>query len=49
MKAMILRGTCLLDDCDEPLECVERPIPEPRKGEVLLRVAACGVCHTELD
>jgi S-(hydroxymethyl)glutathione dehydrogenase/alcohol dehydrogenase len=28
---------------------VERiPIPEPRAGEVLVRVAACGVCHTDL-
>jgi L-iditol 2-dehydrogenase len=28
---------------------VERvPIPEPRAGEVLVRIAACGVCHTDL-
>ena len=25
------------------------PIPEPADGEVLIRVAACGVCHTDLD
>lgn len=24
------------------------PIPEPRRGEVLVKVAACGVCHTDL-
>src|SRR5688572_17949055 len=24
------------------------PVPEPRAGEVLLKVAACGVCHTDL-
>jgi len=24
------------------------PIPTPRRGEVLLRVSACGVCHTDL-
>lgn len=26
----------------------ERPIPVPRTGEVLLRVLAAGICHTEL-
>jgi S-(hydroxymethyl)glutathione dehydrogenase/alcohol dehydrogenase len=24
------------------------PIPSPRRGEVLIKVAACGVCHTDL-
>ena len=24
------------------------PIPEPKAGEVLVRVTACGVCHTDL-
>lgn len=28
---------------------IERlPVPRPRVGEVLVRVAACGVCHTDL-
>ena len=31
-----------------PLKRVELPIPEPGEGEVLLRVAGCGVCHTDL-
>jgi propanol-preferring alcohol dehydrogenase len=26
----------------------ELPIPEPGPGEVLIKVAACGVCHTDL-
>jgi propanol-preferring alcohol dehydrogenase len=33
----------------DPLEAVEVPIPDPGAGEVRIRVAACGVCHTELD
>jgi len=28
------------------LRIVERPIPEPDKGQVLIRVEACGICHT---
>ena len=49
MKAMLLRRTMSLDDNDAPLELGEVPIPQPGNGEVLLRVSACGVCHTELD
>jgi threonine dehydrogenase-like Zn-dependent dehydrogenase len=31
------------------LDIVDEPVPEPGPGEVLLRVAACGVCASELD
>jgi 2-desacetyl-2-hydroxyethyl bacteriochlorophyllide A dehydrogenase len=31
------------------LEVVEQPVPDPATGEVLLRVAGCGVCASELD
>ena len=31
-----------------PLEIVDRTRPEPRAGEIRLRVRACGVCHTDL-
>jgi propanol-preferring alcohol dehydrogenase len=29
------------------LRVVDRPIPEPGAGQVRIRVAACGVCHTD--
>ena len=29
-------------------EIVEREIPKPRAGEVLIRVQACGVCHSDV-
>ena len=32
-----------------PLQLTERPVPVPASDEVLIRVATCGVCHTELD
>ncbi|GHI04184.1 alcohol dehydrogenase [Streptomyces cellostaticus] len=32
----------------EPLRFVERPIPVPGSGELLVRVRACGVCRTDL-
>lgn len=30
------------------LQVEEIPVPEPRAGEVLVKVTACGVCHTDL-
>lgn len=49
MRAMLLRRVVNLQECDRPLELEDVPVPEPGRGEVLLRVTACGVCHTELD
>lgn len=37
--------------CDapgQPLRAVERPVPKPGPGQVLVEVAACGVCRTDL-
>ena len=31
-----------------PLEIHEVPVPEPSEDEVLIRVAGCGVCHTDI-
>jgi propanol-preferring alcohol dehydrogenase len=33
---------------DAPLELQEVPVPEPAYNEVLVKVASCGVCHTDL-
>jgi D-arabinose 1-dehydrogenase-like Zn-dependent alcohol dehydrogenase len=30
-----------------PLETVEREIPEPAAGSVRIKVAACGICHSD--
>ena len=30
------------------LEMVEIPVPELKEGEVLIEIAGCGVCHTDL-
>ncbi|MBX6328153.1 MAG: alcohol dehydrogenase catalytic domain-containing protein [Pseudolabrys sp.] len=34
--------------CGEPLQLREQPIPEPKGTEVLLKVLAAGVCHSDL-
>ncbi len=47
MKAMVLSRTGPVETT--PLELREVPAPEPREGQIRIRVTACGVCHTELD
>lgn len=42
MKAWLFRDTAT------PLELIEREIPTPNEGEVLLRVGACGICHSDV-
>lgn len=37
-----------LDRPGEKLRRVERPIPEPGPGRLLIEIAACGVCRTDL-
>lgn len=32
----------------EPLRMIERPIPMPGPGELLVEISACGVCRTDL-
>lgn len=49
MKAMQLDQIYHLPQDTSPLKLVDLPIPEPGPGEILLKVSACGVCHTELD
>src|SRR4029077_2293004 len=38
----------VLEDFGAPLEVQELDLAEPRAGEVLVRLVACGVCHTDL-
>jgi len=47
VKAQILKRIAPVEE--RPLELVEMPIPEPEAKEILVKVSACGVCHTELD
>src|SRR5213595_4062406 len=38
----------VLEEFGQPLVVQEVDLAEPRSGEVLVRLAACGVCHTDL-
>jgi S-(hydroxymethyl)glutathione dehydrogenase / alcohol dehydrogenase len=38
----------VLEQFGEPLAVQELDLAEPRAGEVLVRLVACGVCHTDL-
>ena len=49
MKAMVIDRIVSLKENPAPLVRREMPEPVPKEGEILIRVMACGVCHTELD
>src|SRR4029079_13904624 len=38
----------VLEEFAAPLAVQEVDLAEPRKGEVLVRLVACGVCHTDM-
>lgn len=46
MKACFLRAPAKVES--NPLEVADVPTPEPRPGELLIRVEVCGVCRTDL-
>jgi len=38
----------VLEELATPLRVTEVDLAEPRAGEVLVRLAACGICHTDM-
>ncbi len=46
MKAMLLEKCAPAEE--GPLRMTELPDPQPGPGEIVVRVEACGVCHTDL-
>ncbi len=49
MKAQVLNKINKMTENANPLELADMPIPVPEENEILVKVSACGVCHTELD
>lgn len=49
MRAMVLKKLVSLHENPHALEMVDLPVPVPGDRELLLKITACGVCHTELD
>ncbi len=49
MKAMVLNALGPVTADIAPLQCRDLPEPAPGDHDVVIRVTACGVCHTELD
>ncbi len=47
MRAMVLDKISPVEE--KPLRLAELPGPVPGRGQILVRVSACGICHTELD
>ena len=49
MKAAVLEKITNVRENPQPLSFMELADPVAGEGQVLVRVSACGVCHTELD
>jgi alcohol dehydrogenase, propanol-preferring len=49
MKALVINGITDISVNNKPLELIDLPKPEPADNEILIKVVACGVCHTEID
>src|SRR5687768_17626866 len=47
-RSMSTMKAAVLEAANAGLRIEEIPIPEPRAGEILVKVIACGVCHTDL-
>ena len=47
MKAMVLNRITNLNSDSLPLTLVDMPVPSVADREILIEVAACGVCHTD--
>lgn len=49
MRAMQIHRVVDLSINSTPLTLVDLLLPEAQESQVLIKVNACGVCHTELD
>lgn len=49
MKSWVINEISDLNKTNIPLHLVELPKPTPKKGELLIKVKVCGICHTEID
>ena len=47
MRAMVLERIAAVEE--KPLKLVNLPKPALGRDQILVKVSACGVCHTELD
>ncbi len=49
MKAWVIENITDLSKNPEPLKLIELPDPIPESDEIIIKVHACGICHTEID
>jgi propanol-preferring alcohol dehydrogenase len=47
---MVLKEPCPIETGGKkPLQLVNLPVPAPAPDHLLIKVSACGICHTEID
>ena len=45
----MMMKAALMTECKAPLEIKQVPIPQPGPNEVLVKLIACGICHSDLQ
>jgi hypothetical protein len=48
LRAVVRTKAAVLEEFGAPLAIRELELADPQAGEVLLRLVACGVCHTDM-
>jgi alcohol dehydrogenase, propanol-preferring len=48
MKMSKMMQATVVESLEKPLVLLQVPVPEPGRGEILVRIEATGVCHTDL-
>ena len=48
MKAWVVTTPGPIDGKKSPLEFTDKPVPNPKRGEVIVKVLTCGVYNTDL-
>jgi len=43
-----MMNAAVVREFGKPLTIEEVPIPEPKDNQILVRIAATGICHTDL-
>jgi len=47
VRAVVLKKPAPIEK--EPLQVTDLPVPRPADDQILVKVAVCGACHTDLD
>src|SRR5260370_14099203 len=48
LKGIANMKAAVVHEFGKPLSIENVPVPEPGEGQILVKIIACGVCHTDI-